>query len=376
MQDTNKTLRVAITHGDTNGIGYELILRVFSEPEILEMFTPIVYGSANVAAQHAEAMEINCRYNVIKDARDAAEGRLNILSAIEFDVKVEFGKPTMDSSNASRQALNRALRDYSEGLFDVLVMAPTAEDDTHVIVDMLGSIVSGDKNKNLMPMNILVDENVNMSSVAGNVPLDQVAKYVSEEDVVERATLLRDTLRRDLRVDNPYIAILAQSNEFDPSDSESVENKVIAPAIAKLAAAGVQAFGPYSVMDFFDKIMWQRFDAVLAMHDGQYVEFYDHLFDSNGVMLHAGMPIVVTSPCVGPSFEVAGKGICSEISMRNAIYTAIDVLRNRLLYDEPLKNPLPKMYHERKEDGDRSRFTVKKKEGEFDKHAPKTESAN
>ena len=41
MED-NK-IRVGITQGDINGVGYEVILKVFSDPTMLELCTPIIY---------------------------------------------------------------------------------------------------------------------------------------------------------------------------------------------------------------------------------------------------------------------------------------------------------------------------------------------
>lgn len=371
MQNLDKTLKVAITHGDINGIGYELIFRLFEETEILELFTPIVYGSAKVAAFHANALQTNCKYNVISDARDAVEGHLNILSVINPETNVELGVASVESSAAARQAVECAMKDYTKGLFDVLVIAPTSEDEMLAIRESLLSVGGDDNTMNIMPIDVLVSDSINMASVAGNVPLESVATYISEEDIVERATLLRNTLRRDLRVDIPCISVLA----LDETATGEKETSVVEPAIDVLASAGVEAFGPYDAEDFFEKAMWQNFDAVLAMYNDQYLRYFKQLFGDDGVLLHAGLPLVVTASLQGPSFEIAGKGVADESYLRRAIYTAIDVYRNRFYYDQPMANPLPKMYHERREDGERVRFAVRKKEGDADKRETKPAEA-
>ncbi len=120
----NKKIRVAITHGDTNGIGYELIFKTFAEPEMLELFTPIVYGSPKVAAYYRKAMNLPAQFSIIQKAEDAEEGRINLLAAVEEEVKVDMGVPTEESGQAAVKALDRAMTDFRDDLYDVLVTAP------------------------------------------------------------------------------------------------------------------------------------------------------------------------------------------------------------------------------------------------------------
>ena len=120
----SKKIRVAITHGDTNGIGYELIFKAFSEPEMLEYCTPIIYGSPKVAAYYRKAMNLPAQFSIIQKAEDAEDGRINLLPAVDEEVKVDMGMPTQESGTAAIKALDRAMTDYRDELFDVLVTAP------------------------------------------------------------------------------------------------------------------------------------------------------------------------------------------------------------------------------------------------------------
>ena len=97
----NKKIRVAITHGDTNGIGYELIFKAFSEPEMLEFCTPIIYGSPKVAAYYRKAMNLPAQFSIIQKAEDAEDGRINLLAAVDEEVKVDMGLPTDESGAAA-----------------------------------------------------------------------------------------------------------------------------------------------------------------------------------------------------------------------------------------------------------------------------------
>jgi 4-hydroxythreonine-4-phosphate dehydrogenase len=117
----NKKIRVAITHGDTNGIGYELIFKVFAAPEMLELCTPIIYGSPKVAAYHRKALNIEGNFSIINKAEEAEDGRVNLLPVFDEKVKVDLGMPSDEASKAAVLALDKAITDYKDGHYDVLV---------------------------------------------------------------------------------------------------------------------------------------------------------------------------------------------------------------------------------------------------------------
>ena len=125
----NKRVRVAITHGDTNGVGYELIFKTFSEPDMLELCTPIIYGSPKVATYHRNALGIEANFTIIKDASEDKEGRLNLLPVFDEEIKIELGVASEESGEAGLKAVDKALEDYRQGLFDVLVTAPIDNND-------------------------------------------------------------------------------------------------------------------------------------------------------------------------------------------------------------------------------------------------------
>ena len=120
----NGKILVGITHGDINGVGYEVILKLFSEPMMLELCIPIIYGSPKVATYHRKAMELTTNFVTIQKADEAVEGKLNLVDCLEEEVKIDFGQPSAESGKAALAALERAMVDYRERLFDVLVTAP------------------------------------------------------------------------------------------------------------------------------------------------------------------------------------------------------------------------------------------------------------
>ena len=120
----NTRIKIGITQGDINGVGYEVILKTFSEPMMLELCTPVIYGSPKVAAYHRKALELSTNFSIINSAADAADNRLNIVNCIDEEVKVEFSKPDAEAGKAALNALEKAIEEYREGLIDVMVTAP------------------------------------------------------------------------------------------------------------------------------------------------------------------------------------------------------------------------------------------------------------
>lgn len=361
----NQNVRVAITHGDTNGIGYELIFKVFAEPEMLELCTPIIYGSPKVAAYYRKAMNLPGQFSIIQKAEDAQDGRINLLAAVEEEVKVDMGMPTPESGQAAVKALDRAMTDYRNGLYDVLVTAPINNGNAQIenypfqghkkyIETCLGEGKKG--------LSILVGGNLRIASVTEKIPLKEVAAGITTDAIVEKVTLMQQTLKRDFMITNPRIAVLSLNPKSNEDTSCGIEEReVIIPAIDALAEKGVQAFGPYASDEFFGQGYFADFDGVMAMYHDQATTPFHSLYTEDGVIYTAGLPIIRTTADVTPSFSIAGTGHADETSFRHAIYLAIDAFRHRNDYDEASSNPLPKLYHEKRDESEKVRFSIPKK---------------
>ena len=375
-------IRVAITQGDTNGVGYEVILKTFSDPAMFELCTPIIYGSPKIAAYHRKALNLETNFSIINSAEEARDGRLNILTCFDEEVKVELGQPSEEAGQAAYKALDRAMTDYRAGLFDVLVTAPinkaTIQSPGFHFPGHTEYIETsvGDGNKALM---ILMNESLRVALVTTHLPIKDIAKAITKETIIEKATIFHKSLKRDFRISNPRIAVLSLNpHAGDNGLLGSEEQEVIKPAIDELEKQGIQAFGPYPADGFFGSTAYDHFDGVLAMYHDQGLAPFKTIALESGVNFTAGLPIVRTSPDHGTAFDIAGEGKADENSFRQAVYTAIDVFRNRQNYDEPLQNPLPKLFHEKRDDSEKVRFAIPKAKDQFrkDDTKPKEEQAD
>lgn len=358
----NNKIRVGITHGDLNGIGYEVILKIFADPAMAELCVPVLYGSPKALAYHRKALEINANYQIVNSSDEFVEDKLNVVACMEDEVKIEFGKPSPESGKAALVALERALNDYREGVIDVLVTAPINKhsiqgDDfrfpghTEYIQERVG-----EGNEALM---ILMNDMLRVALVTTHLPLKDIAQAVTREAIEHKVRIFQQSLKRDFGYSNPRIAVLA----LNPHAGEdgllgAEEQDVIAPAIAAMEGEGVLCFGPFAADGFFGSRAYEHYDGVLAMYHDQGLAPFKALAMSDGVNFTAGLPIVRTSPSHGTAYDIAGQGVADPSSFRQAIYTAIDVLRNRKRYDENHANPLRKQYHERRDDSDKLKLNA------------------
>ena len=372
--EQEKKIRVAITQGDTNGVGYEVILKAFQDPTILELCTPIIYGSPKIATYHKKALNLETNFAIINNAEEARDGRVNLLACHDDEIKIEFGQPSAEAGQAAFCALDRAMTDYRSGLYDVLVTAPINKatiqnpgfhfpGHTEYIETSLG-----EGKKALM---ILMNDVLRVALVTTHLPIKDITKAITKEAIIEKATIFHQSLRRDFRISCPRIAVLSLNPHAGDNGLLGAEEKdIIQPAIEQLAENGIQAFGPYAADGFFGSGSFYYFDGVLAMYHDQGLAPFKTIALDNGVNFTAGLPIVRTSPDHGTAYDIAGQGKADENSLRQAIYTAIDIWRNRQNYDEPLQNPLPKLFHEKREDGNKARFAQPRPKDMFKKEKP------
>lgn len=359
----NRLPRVAITQGDTNGVGYELIFKALEDPTMLEILTPVIYGEPKVAAFHANALGLETHYQVISSAEEIEDGQVNLIAVGEEEPNVALGKPTEASGDAGLRAIDRALEDHRNGAFDVLVTAPL-DNTTAFHFSGQSRYIEDHLEADGISFSLLVSESLRVALATRNLPLKQVMEAISKEHIEGVAEAVYRSLRRDFRISSPRVAVLALNPKAgDNGLLGTEEQELITPAIQTLNEKDVFAFGPFATDTFFGGNDWQAFDGIVAMYYDQALTPFRAIAFDEGCTYTAGLPLVHTAP-ITPALEDAGKGVADPMSLRHAIYLAIDILRNRQDHDEPLANPLKKLYKEKREDGERSRFAAPKKKSD------------
>ena len=334
----NKKIVVGITQGDGNGIGYEVIIKALADARILEAFTPVIYGSSKLFGFYKKTIHNldQIDTNVIMSAKDAHQKRVNIVNCLPDNVYVEPGQPSPDSAKAAITSLECAVRDLKQGTIDVLVTGPINKKvmssqgfgftgHTEYLEDAFGV-----KDVTMF----MISESLKIGVVTGHIPLREVPDSISEEKIMSKLRLMNASLKRDFGVDSPRIGVLSLNpHSGDGGLLGDEEDRIIAPAIRKAVNEGIEAFGPYSPDGYFGSGMYTRFDATLAMYHDQGLEPFKAIAFEDGVNFTAGLPIVRTSPDHGTAYEMAGRDEADPRSMMSAIFSAIDIFRNREAYD-------------------------------------------
>jgi len=336
-------IKVAITHGDINGIGYEVIFKALADPRMLEICTPVIYGSSKIAAYHRKALNLPpITFNSIRSAEEAHPKRVNIVNCVDDNARVELGKPTAAGGQAAFMALEKAVADLRAGAVNVLVTAPinkkviqSSEFDFPGHTEYLASTFGCN------PVMLLVNNSFRVAVATGHVPLKDVSSLLTKELILDKLRVLDKCLLQDFLVRKPRIAVLGLNpHAGDDGLLGNEEQKVIIPALEAARQEGIMAFGPFAADGFFATDKMRKFDAILAMYHDQGLAPFKALAFSAGVNFTGGLPVVRTSPDHGTAFEITGQGIAEEQSFLASIYLAIDVYNNRVLGAELSANPL------------------------------------
>ena len=340
-------LVVGITQGDSNGIGYEVIIKSLADERILDSFTPVIYGSSKLMGFYRKTLHNigPMDINVIGSAADAKQKKINLVNCLPDNIYAEPGQSTPDSAKAAIKSLEMAVKDLKEGQVDVLVTAPInkrAMNEEGFCNTGHTEYLQREFGADDVTM-IMVSEQIKIGVVTGHIPLRDVPKSLTRESILGKLRIMKDSLLRDFGVTDPKIAVLGLNPHCgDGGLLGDEEQNIILPAVQAAQAEGIQAFGPYSPDGFFGLGNYSRFDATLAMYHDQGLAPFKALAFSDGVNYTAGLPIVRTSPDHGTAYDMAGRDEADPRSMMSAIYTAIDIFRRRLQYDTLLEGKMKK----------------------------------
>ncbi|PID89619.1 MAG: 4-hydroxythreonine-4-phosphate dehydrogenase PdxA [Bacteroidia bacterium] len=343
----NEKIKVGITQGDINGISYEIILKTLADNRIYDLCTPIVYGSPKIAAYHRKTLNIpHFNFNNVKDAASALPKRSNLINCVDDSLRVELGKSTPSAGSAALKSLELASQDLKNGEIDILLTAPINKhniqnEDFHFPGH---TEYLAEKFDTKTPLMLMVGESLKVAVLTGHVPLCDVAKHVTKENIIEKVKILHNSLVKDFTIRGPKIAILGLNpHAGDQGLLGKEEQEIIIPAIEHLRnKENIVALGPFSSDGLFGSNQISKFDAIFAMyHDQGLTPFKTIEFDT-GVNFTAGLPVVRTSPGHGTAYEIAGIGKASPNSFRKALYLACEIYKNRKMHEEITAEPLQK----------------------------------
>lgn len=361
----DRPVKVGITHGDINGVGYEVILKAVGEEGITELFTPVIFGLSSLMEKAKEMFGYpNVKINVINSPSEVKDGVINLVELTEVAPELHPGKLDPEAGKSAIEALEKAVLALKNQEIDILVTAPISKEavqsDTFKFPGHTEFLTAklGEGDEALM---ILCNDSLRVALLTVHLPVTKIAENVTEEKIEQAAERFAQTLKKDFGIVRPSIAVLSLNpHAGDGGLLGEEEEKIIKPALSRLIDKGILAFGPFPADGFFGHGSYKKFDGVLAMYHDQGLAPFKTIASSGGVNFTAGLPYVRTSPDHGTAYDIAWLGVAEPASMRDAIYMAIDIFRRRKNFEEATSNPLKKYVHERPEKGEnREKFHLK-----------------
>jgi 4-hydroxythreonine-4-phosphate dehydrogenase len=342
--ETEKII-IGITHGDVNGIGYEVILKTMSDNRMLETFIPVIYGSPKVAAYHRKNLDIQgLNLNIVNSIDEINGKRVNIINCVDDEIKVEIGTSTEEAGKAAHAALERATEDLKKGALHALVTAPINKKNIQsATFNFPGHTEYLEKKfgTGTPALMMLINDVMRVAVVTGHIPVNKISTELTQKLIVDKLVVLNASLKNDFSIDRPRIAVLGLNpHAGDDGIIGNEEQTIIIPAMKQADSLGIICVGPFPSDGFFGSGNFNKFDAVLAMYHDQGLIAFKTVSMDTGVNFTAGLSVIRTSPDHGTAYDIAGKNIASEESFRQALYLAYDIYQNRAWNKEISSNPL------------------------------------
>ncbi|NDV14701.1 4-hydroxythreonine-4-phosphate dehydrogenase PdxA [Muricauda sp. TY007] len=340
----NQKIKLGISIGDINGIGCEVALKTFEDPRMLEFCTPVIFASNKIISQQIKDLEIDLKFNGVRDAGQALEGKVNIVNVWKETPKIEYGHATKEGGDFAIRSLRAAVSALKEDKIDVLVTAPINKNNIQSEnfkfpghTDFLAQELEGES------LMFMVTNSLRVGLLTDHIAVKDVAKAITPKLIRNKVAIMEKSLKMDFGIRRPKIAMLGiNPHSGDSGTIGEEDDKILKPTIEELFNKGTLVYGPYSADSFFGSNSHQNFDAILAAYHDQGLIPFKTLSFGKGVNYTAGLNKVRTSPDHGTAYEIAGKGKADESSFKEAVFTAMQVFKNRMEYLELTKNPLQK----------------------------------
>lgn len=337
---------IGITCGDLNGIGIELIIKVFSDNRILEQCTPVLFASNKVINFYRKSVpEINFNYQSTRELNRLSPKQMNVYNCWEEEVSLTPGQLNETGGKYAVISLTAAAHALKNNEINGLVTAPihkkNVQSETFNYTGHTPYLKSYFGVQDVVM--ILFAGNFRVALLTEHIPLAEIGMHITREKIISKLNILNESLKKDFGIEKPKIAVLGLNpHAGDEGLIGNEEETIIKPAIKEAKQNNILAVGPYSADSFFARNHQNKFDAVLAMYHDQGLIPFKTLAIGEGVNFTAGLPVVRTSPDHGTAFDIAGKNKADESSFRTAVFECIDIIKRRNDYQEMRKNPLRK----------------------------------
>ncbi len=343
MQESEK-IKLGISIGDLNGIGCEVVLKTFEDARMLDFCTPIIFASNKVISFQKNELGLEINYNGIQEASKALDGKINVMNVWKDAPEITFGEATAQGGEYALKSLVAAVDALKKDEIDVLVTAPINKNNIQTKdfnfpghTDYLAKELDGES------LMFMVTDSLKVGLLTDHVAVKDAPAAITSKLVKSKIKTIENSLKMDFGIRKPRIALLGiNPHSGDNGVIGKEDDEVLKPVIKELMDAGHLVYGPYSADSFFGSDAYKNFDAILAAYHDQGLIPFKTLSFGKGVNYTAGLRKVRTSPDHGTAYEIAGKGKADHSSFKEAVFTALQIFKNREEYRELTSNPLKK----------------------------------
>ncbi|GFD95084.1 4-hydroxythreonine-4-phosphate dehydrogenase [Alteromonas sp. KUL156] len=341
MDKANKII-VGISVGDINGIGIEIILKTFEDKRMLDFCTPVLFASNKLISYHKKTLRLNTSIHGITSLDKLVHGKVNLLNSWKEEVKVDLGKTTEEGGKFALKSLQAAVGALKKNQIDLIVTAPINKENIQSEeFKFPGHTEYLEENFDGRSLMILMTNELRIGLITGHIPVSKVSETITPELIKSKVEIMYNSLKQDFNISKPKIAVLGLNPHCGDNGIIGTEDdKIIRPTITEIKETGKLVFGPYAADGFFGSKTYEQFDGVLAMYHDQGLAPFKALSFGNGVNFTAGLSKVRTSPDHGTGFDIAGKNNANPTSFKEALFTSLQIFKNRKEYQELTKNAL------------------------------------
>ncbi len=334
MQRSNQRPVIGITMGDGAGVGPEIIMKALADSSLYEMCAPIVIGDAKRLEQAGRIVGTRLTVRAVSSVEGAVYryGTVDCLDLNLLPVDLPFGQISVEAGNAAFRYLEKAIELANNGKIDAICTAPLNKEALHraghrypghteILADLTGTSEYS---------MLLSSPKLKVIHVTTHIGLIDAIKMINPQRVYTVIRLAHETLNQ-AGCAAPRIAVCG----INPHAGENglfgygEEEEKIVPAVERARNEGIDAVGPLPADTLFYRATRGDFDIVVAMYHDQGHGPIKVLGLEAGVNITVGLPIIRTSVDHGTAFDIAGKGIANELSLKEAIRQAAEFAPKR-----------------------------------------------
>ncbi len=327
------SLPLALTMGEPAGIGGELALMAWSQRQDRGLPPFFLLDDPERLERLATDMNWQTPVEHISEPSEALDAFTRALPVISLSqpVAATLGRPDPQTAAAVLESIERAVIAVRQGQAAALVTNPIHKAALYEAgfshaghTDYLGALTGG------RPTMMLLCPELRVVPVTVHLALRQAVEQLSTEAIIEAGKCTAEALVVDFGIARPRLAVAALNPHAGESSTLGDEEvRIIAPAVAALAQAGIDAVGPTPADTLFRAPQRQDYDAVLCMYHDQALIPLKTLAQDHGINITLGLPIVRTSPDHGTALDLVGTGQASEASLCAALGLAAEVASRR-----------------------------------------------